>query len=171
MIRFLRLWLLFGIGYAVIGYLFVAGLYLCALAGWSDGPSSGMISTHIPETAQEVYAFGPLGSAWMRQHLFLAPGKPPWISRNPSPEETEIYSKNLEEYYQHVKQSESRRCLIYIAWISIFSFGITGLFVFFRPKQIEQSGPDNPRPCGTFGLSPADSASRAGARPKASGGI
>lgn len=167
MIRFLRLWLLFGIGYAVIGYLFVAGLYFCALSGLSDGPSSGMISPHIPETAQEVYAFGPLGSAWMRQHLFLAPGKAPWISHNPTPEETEIYAKNLEEYYQRVKQSESRRRLIYIAWISLFSFGITGLFVFFRPKQIEQSGADNPRPCGTSGMSDAG----ASAPPEASGGI
>src|SRR5690606_11449062 len=40
-----------------------------------------------------------------------------------------------------------------------------------KENEIEQSGPDNPRPCGTFGMSPADSASRAGAMPKASGGI
>jgi len=37
--------------------------------------------------------------------------------------------------------------------------------------KIEQSGPDNPRPCGTSGMSPADSASRAGDMPEASGGI
>ena len=37
--------------------------------------------------------------------------------------------------------------------------------------QSEQSGADNPRPCGTSGMAPADSASRAGALPEASGGI
>ena len=40
-----------------------------------------------------------------------------------------------------------------------------------QDEKIEQCGPDNPRPCGTFGPAPADSAARAGARPKASGGI
>ena len=156
MLRFLRLWLLFGIGYTVIGYLFVAGLYLCALSGWSDGPSSGAISARIPMAAQEVYAFGIFGSPWLSPHLFITPGKPPWISADPKLEETQIYSKNLEEYYQGVKRSESRKRLIYVTWISIVSLGITGLYVFFRPRRmIEQSGPDNPRPFGTSGTSDA----------------
>lgn len=40
-----------------------------------------------------------------------------------------------------------------------------------RFESSEQNGPDNPRPCGTSGMSPADPASRAGDMPEASGGI
>jgi len=41
----------------------------------------------------------------------------------------------------------------------------------FYEKETELSGADNPRPCGTSGMSPADPATRAGDTPEASGGI
>lgn len=38
-----------------------------------------------------------------------------------------------------------------------------------RKNETEQTDGANPRPCGTSGMSPADSASRAGVMPEASG--
>jgi len=44
-------------------------------------------------------------------------------------------------------------------------------FIRRATAKTEQCGPDNSRPCGTSGISPANSASRAGDTPEASGSI
>lgn len=48
---------------------------------------------------------------------------------------------------------------------------ITAIALKSLQNETEQSGPDNSRPCGTSGISPADSAPRAGDMPEASGSI
>jgi hypothetical protein len=86
--------------------------------------------------------------------------------------------------FSHTEEfSTGGRIILTSIFAILASTLLTGFLFFFqrimrrsplfnrRTKITEQCGPDNPRPCGTFGLAPADSAARAGARPKASGGI
>jgi hypothetical protein len=145
MIRFLRLWITFWLGYAIIGYLVVGALYLIAMSGWSDGPSSGRISADVPEKAQQIYSFGVFKHPSLEPILFIKAGKPPWISRTPTEAEQKKYETEIQIYYQHVQSAKARSTLIYLAWVSLVSVILTFIFIVLQKnRETETIEPGHP---------------------------
>jgi len=149
MTRFIRLWATFWIGYAIVGYFVVGGLYLSTLIGWSDGPSSGLLRARIPRAAQQLYAFGIFNHPTLGAVLSIHVEPPPSIAQDAPPSERDAYKIAIERYYGDVRRSASRRRVIYFTWVSLVSAALALAYVAIRKrKNVEPQRPAEPSSAG-----------------------
>ena len=131
--RFFKVWIASITIYVAGGYAIVASLYLLGFVGWSDGPSQPLLSASVPQTLQRAWAFGIFALPTLSRVVFTDAGRPPWIERDATPEQTQRYDGELRAYYQRVSYVKTRSGIVAATWFLIASAIITALYVLFRP--------------------------------------